>query len=114
MLARHHRLTGKKNFVQIQKEGKLTNSDTFSLAVVDRKDTEPSRFGFIISTKISPSAVVRNKSRRALSEGLRHISSYLKPGYNAVFLAKPNILKKYTTDLMHEVKEACSKADLLK
>lgn len=114
MLARENRLSGKRNFTELRNKGILTDSDSFGISVVDRGDSEPSRFGFIISTKISPSAATRNKARRALSEGLRHITAYLKPGFNVAFLAKPHIIKKYTGDLMQEVKTACDKAGLLK
>ena len=56
----------------------------------------------------------RNRIKRALSEAVRYEMAYLKPGHDAVFLAKGVSTKKSTDALMHEVKEALGKAGLTK
>lgn len=114
MLARENRITSSKDFTQIKNKGKLFQSESFSICFIKREDDGPSRFGFIVSNKISPSATVRNKSKRALHEGVRYMLVYVKTGYDCVFLAKPIIIKKYTDVLMQEVKSAFAKANLLK
>lgn len=105
-----------KKDIQIQKvlkEGKLVHSESFSVCFTKRA-TGPSRFAFVISKKISPNASVRNKSKRALREGTRQTLFFAKDGYDCVFLAKPIIIKKYTDELMREVKATLSKAGIIK
>ena len=60
---------------------------------VDRKDKDNSRFGFIISTRISKKAVVRNKIKRTISDYIRININMIKNGLDVVFLIKPAILK---------------------
>lgn len=114
MLARQFTLRETKNFERVETQGKMFQSESFGLGFFNREDSDPSRFGFIVSTKISKEAVQRNRIKRALSEAVRYEMAYLKPGYDAVFLAKGVSTKKSTDALMHEVKEALGKAGLTK
>ncbi|OGM56209.1 ribonuclease P protein component [Candidatus Woesebacteria bacterium RIFCSPHIGHO2_12_FULL_46_16] len=114
MLARQFTLRETKNFERVEAQGKMFQSESFGLGFFNREDSEPSRFGFIVSTKISKEAVQRNRIKRALSEAVRYEMAYLKPGHDAVFLAKGVSTKKSTDALMHEVKEALGKAGLTK
>src|SRR6185369_10025583 len=104
MLARENRLTTTQEFEKLKREGKLIQSTSFSLAYLKRKDENPSKFGFIVSTKVSKNATARNKVKRALREGVRQSFTNLTHGYDCVFLAKPISIRKYTDELMHEVK----------
>lgn len=114
MLARVNRLVGKNNFERIKKEGTFYQSDSFGVSFIKRSDMQPSRFGFIVSTKVSKDAPLRNKARRALREAVRQFLSYIKPGYDVVFLAKQTIIRRYTDDIMHEVRVSLGKMGLLK
>ncbi len=114
MLPRQNRLKGVKNFKEVQKKGKVINSNSFGLAYLKREDENPSRFGFIISTKISKLATLRNRARRALGEKIRQSTRNIKDGYDCIFLAKPPILKTYTQDLMKEVEVVLTKAKIYK
>ena len=71
MLARKFRLSGAKNFQRVQKEGQVFQSQNFGVAYIARGDAEPSRFAFIVSTKISKDAVDRNRFKRTMSEAVR-------------------------------------------
>ena len=53
MLSSKYRLKKKINFARIEIDGVMHQSKSFGMGIYDRKDDEPSRFGFIISTKIS-------------------------------------------------------------
>ena len=106
MLARKYSLKTKSDFDLVKLQGVKHASDTFTLVSFNRKDQEHPRFGFIVSTKVSKNASLRNRAKRSLSEGVRRAVFSLKPGYDFVFLAKPNIIKKYTSDVMKEVDEA--------
>ncbi len=114
MLAYANRLREDREFKRVKDGGKLFGSESFSIAVLKRGDSEPSRFGFVVSSKITPNASKRTFAKRALSEGVRVKLTELKPGYDVVYLAKPIIVKKYTSELMLEAFEALKKAGLTK
>jgi len=104
MLAKKFRLAGVKDFDRIQKEGKVFQSTNFGIAYLKRGNEEPSRFGFIVSTKIAKDAVDRNRFKRAMSEAVRIASIDLRTGYDVVFLAKVSITRVPTADIMKEVR----------
>ncbi len=106
MLSRKNRLTGVKNFARVQAEGKVLQSKNFGVAVVDRKDEAPSRFAFVVSTKIAKEAVDRNRIKRIIGEAVRLSIFNVRDGYDIVFLAKPSITRIPTTEIMKEVKES--------
>ncbi len=114
MLSRDHTLKGAKNFEEVQKKGKVYQSETFGAAYLKREDKEASNFGFIVSNKVSPDAVNRNRIKRALSEAVRQSLKEIKKGYNIVFLVKQAATRKATDGLMREAKEALSAAGLTK
>ena len=87
---------------------------SFGEGVLDRKDNEPSLFGFVISTKISKLAVTRNKIKRILSETVRLNYENIKDGYDIVFLLKPVAVKKESRQLVSETEAALQKTNLLK
>ena len=114
MLAKKFKLTGAKDFARVQENGKIFQSDNFGIAYLNREDDEPSRFGFIVSTKIAKEAVDRNRFKRAMSEAVRIDSINLNVGYDVVFLAKVSIYKASTTNIMKEVRDSLRKAGLTK
>jgi len=103
MLARKYSLKTKADFDLVKSYGKTIRSDSFTLKYYLRKDQDPPRFGFIVSTKVHKNASLRNRAKRSLSEGVRRTVFSLKPGLNFVFIAKSTITKKYTKDVMSEV-----------
>lgn len=113
MLPSQNRLTKASDFEAIKLSGQLVQGESFSLGVLDKNSKSASRFGFIISTKISPHATVRNKAKRALREGVRRNLVYVKPGFDCVFLAKPIITKKYTDELIREVEEILKRGGVI-
>ena len=112
MLAKKFRLTGVKNFARIQKEGKVYQSFNFGIARVKRNDSDPSRFGFIVSTKIAKDAVDRNRFKRAMSEAVRNASIDLVNGFDVVFLAKTSITRVPTSEVMKEVRLSLKESGL--
>lgn len=112
MLAAKYKLKRGRNFEKVKKEGTLLKSENFAIAVVARGDQDASRFGFVVSKKISKQAVQRNRIERALNEAVRYELPYLKRGYDVVFLAKKAILRKSTDEIMREVKQFLKKVGL--
>ena len=114
MVSKEYRLSGKKNFEKVFQEGKIVQAEAFGLAYLNRGDGEVSRFGFIVSTKVSKLAVQRNRVKRALSEAVRFLTNKIEKGYNVVFLAKGQSMKVPTDQLMREVGVSFIKAGILK
>ena len=114
MLAKKFKLTGSKDFKRVQDQGEVHQSETFGIAILKRGDSEPSRFAFIVSTKIAKEAVDRNRFKRTLSEAVRLSSRDILPGFDCVFLAKTTIVKIPTSSVMKEVREALVKSGLIK
>jgi ribonuclease P protein component len=114
MLTRVNRLTGAGNFDKVKEEGSLFQSESFAIAILLRKDEEPSRFGFVISNKISKRANIRNKIKRILREAVKTSLPELKSGFDVIFLVKKVALARQTKDIMNEVSVVFKKADLFK
>ena len=105
MLASKYRLKGKINFARAEIDGKLFQSKSFGLEVFDRKDNDPSRFGFIISTRISKKAVIRNKIKRIISSFISQKIKSIREGLDVVFLIKPAITKLSKEQIEKETNE---------
>jgi len=114
MLASEFHLSGKQNFERVLGQGHFFQAESFGLAFFDRRDGGSSKYGFIVSNKVSKEAVQRNRIKRALSEAVRFIAQEVKPGLDVVFLAKQTSTKMPTDAIMREVKEAFGKTGLLK
>lgn len=116
MLARKYNLKGKDNFEKVKEKGKIFQSTSFGIASLKREgnDKEDSKFGFIVSTKISGEAVQRNRIKRAMCEAVRFLLTDIKKGYDFVFLAKQISTRKSTDELMKEVKIALKDSKFIK
>lgn len=113
MLPGKYRLKKRSSFARVELSGKMSQFPLFGLGVLDREDKEPSKFGFVISTKISKKAVDRNKIKRIISEEVRLNYKNTKVGYDVVFLAKPAILRKEEEYIRKEVVKALRNASIL-
>jgi ribonuclease P protein component len=109
MLNSKYRLKKKINFARIEIDGAMHQSKSFGMGIYDRKDNETSHFGFIISTKISKKAVVRNRIKRIMSEVIRKNLDKIKSGYDVLFLIKPSVVKLEKLLLEKETYEAITK-----
>ncbi len=109
MLASKNRLKKKVNFARIEIDGTMIQSKSFGMGIYNRNDNDPSRFGFIISTKISKKAVIRNKLKRIMSDAVRLCLNHTKNGYDVLFLVKPHVLKTSRIELEKEVYETTIK-----
>lgn len=109
MLASKYRLKSQNLFARVEIDGKLSQLIFFGLNIYDRKDDNPSRFGFIISTKISKRAVVRNRIKRIFSDYIRLNLDKIKKGQDVIFLIKPSIIKVNRELIEKEINEAITK-----
>jgi len=94
----------KKEFEEIRTRGEIHQSPIFGLVTLDIRSEGESRFGFVISKKISKKAVVRNKIRRLLAESVRVNLKNIKKGYLVLFLVKKEIIGMKFGEVETEVK----------
>lgn len=93
MLSKINRIKKKKDFEAIFKKGKSFKNGFLMLKVLPNS-LGINRFAFIISLKVSKSAVVRNKIRRRISEVVRLQLDSFKDSSDNVFVALPGLNKK--------------------
>jgi ribonuclease P protein component len=97
MLKKRNRITSKKEFQNIKKNGVLKQYPFFALIELksplsEEGEAQDIKFGFVISRKISKKAVFRNKIKRKLSEEVRKNLDKFENGFRGIFLVKKNIL----------------------
>ncbi len=93
MLPKENRIRKKKDFETVFKKGK-TVRDKFLVLRFAENNLKDSRFGFVVSLKVSKKAVLRNKIRRRLSALASLHLSQIKRGRDIAFIAQPGIEKK--------------------
>ena len=112
MLKKENRLTKRKEFGYIYKNGKYSYNNCLTLMYVSTKLKKP-RIGFSISKKTGK-AWLRNKVKRQLREIVRNLTDKLNPSYNYVFVTKPEIATLNYDQIKEEVINVLEKANLLK
>lgn len=113
MLPKQYRLPLRTELVRVQEEGRIFQGRLFSLLVAKREKNRPSRFAFIISTKVHKKATKRNRARRLLVEAIRELLPKIKPGFDCVFLAKKPIIGKESVEIKKETENLFRKAGLI-
>lgn len=114
MLSKKYRLPLRTELKRIKKEGILIQGKLFSLLVSRQlKKNQPSRFGFIISTKIHKKATKRNRAKRLLNEASIDLLPQIKPSFDIVFLTKKKIIEADLEEIKKEVKELFTKAGMV-
>lgn len=85
MLEKQFRLKRDKDFQRVFKKGESVFDKACGLKF-QRNDLEHSRFAVVVGTKVSKSAVKRNKIRRQYQEILRLHFSELADGFDVIVL----------------------------
>jgi len=112
MLSKKYRLQKDKDFDLVFKKGKNLDSE-FLFLKLRKNDLEFSRFGFILSKKISKNATARNKIKRRLREIIRKQVGNIKSGFDVAFVVKPRIIGKDYSEIKEGVEKLLKKAELL-
>jgi len=87
MLPSLFRLKKKKDFERVLNLGQATGGDFFILKQAPN-NLSFTRFGLIISAKVSPKATDRNKLKRQINEIIRLNLEKIKTGFDAVIIFK--------------------------
>lgn len=102
----------KRDFEKVFKQGKGLKLGCLFLKAINNNLAD-SRFGFSVGLKVSPKAVVRNKTRRRLREVVRLLTPKIKPGYDIVVVASPEAKDKDYQTIKETVAIILQKAGLL-
>lgn len=114
MIAKANRITYRPTFGRVQKLGKVFQSENFGISYIDNQNSEPSKFAFVISTKVSKDAIDRNTIKRHMSETVRIMIKDMKDGLEMIFLAKPSIIKVPASEIVKEIRKAIKEGGFLK
>lgn len=90
MLTQAHRLNKQKDFDNIFQRGGITQDD-FLLVRFLPNQLSFSRFGLVVSVKVAPKAVDRNRLRRQVSEVIRLNLKGIKTGFDFVITVKARL-----------------------
>lgn len=86
MVSRQHRLASSRDFQKAYSRGRQIKGSTGKLVVLDRHDTDSTRIGISVSTKVG-NAVVRNTIKRRVRQLIREQLSKIGPGYDIVYVS---------------------------
>ena len=112
MLPKQNRLKNKRDFNGVFKHSRGYR-DNFLLLKARKNDLAFSRFGIVVSKKVSKKAVVRNKIRRRLSGIIKKDLAKIKKGVDVVLVASPGLEKEKFEKLEEEMKRILKKAGIL-
>lgn len=89
MLGKQHRLKKQKDFDAVAKEQSFF--EDFLVLKKAKNNTDVSRFGFVVSSKVSKKAVIRNKIKRRLRNIIKEHMQSIEKGYDIVIFTKKGI-----------------------
>ena len=112
MLSLKNRLKKKKEFERVFKRGKGLKEDFLVLKLV-KNNLPQSRFGFIVGTKFSKIATLRNKLKRRLRELIRTKIEEIKTGYDIVLIAQPGLEERDFWELEEITNKIFSRAKII-
>ena len=102
MLARAYRLKA-KDFKNVKTKGGLYRSVYFGTIVLKRRDTDPSRFGCIVSKNVSKLSTQRNQIKRAIMDGIRQNFNQIPQGFDCIFLPKRSMVGKSGDEIKKDI-----------
>lgn len=102
MLPKKHRLINKKDFEKVFKTGQGRYAKILGIKFA-KNNLENSRFGFIVSKKVSTKAVVRNKIKRQVREIIQLNLENIKNGLDIIIICHPEIANKKYQEIEKEI-----------
>ncbi len=111
MLAKTYRIKNKKDIDNVFKNGQGFKESCLVVKSV-KNNLDKIRFAFIVSKKVSPKAVLRNKIRRQLSELSWSRIKKIKTGYDIILIASPGLETKTFQEMEETVNKIFLKAKL--
>lgn len=112
VLPKENRITKNIEFQRIYKKGEFFATKLIHFKYLNN-NLPLTRVGFVISTKVSKSAVKRNKIKRVIREVFRLNLDKIKKGMDIVVIVKPGAIELERTDIEKNVLFFLKKAKLL-
>lgn len=112
MLPKNNRITHRKDFEKIFKEGKGFFTKVMGIKFINNS-LEESRFGIIISNKISKKAVIRNKLKRQIREIIHADLEKIKTGIDVSIICQPGIEKLEYEEIKAEIIKILQKIQVI-
>lgn len=112
MLSAQNRLRKEKDFERVFKKGEKTKGDSLFLRFA-RNNLSQSRFGIVVSKKVSLKATERNRIKRKIGEDIREILPRVKKGWDVVVLVAPSFLSQKEELRQTAIEDIFKKAKLL-
>ena len=113
MLPRKSRLTKGKDFKEVARKAKSIHSHLFLIKALFSPEVT-TRFGIIVSTKVSKKATIRNRIKRQVREIIRRELPRVKNNYNVMIIVKDSIINKNFQELAKDLSNLLIKSHLLK
>jgi len=113
MLSKENRLKKKKDFERVLREGRGFKED-FLIFKFIKNNLNQSRFGFIISLKVSKKATLRNKIKRQLREIVRKKLQKIKEGIDVLLITQPGFENRDFFEIEEILNKIFLKAKILK
>jgi len=114
MLRKINRLTKERDFDRIAKFGRSLVLPFLIIRSFKKEEESFSRFGFIVSKRISKLATRRNYIKRIMREVVRGLVSDIPSSYDFVFIARSPIKSIKFSELKYSIYAAFKKINLLK
>lgn len=114
MLSSLYRIRQKKEFDKIFRSQKTVRvySPLGTLYVAESRGEVP-RFGFVVGTKVSKKATVRNKVKRRTRSVVERVLKDIKKPVSAVFIARPQAAAASFQDIEKDIIGLLRKSRLL-
>jgi len=112
MLKKEFRLRKQRDIENVFDKGAYFSERFLAIKVI-KNDMSFSRFGFVVSNKISKKAVERNRAKRLLRESIRLSQKKIKPGYDVMFVSKNGIINKDFEEVKGSVEKVLKSSGLL-
>ncbi len=113
MLPKINRLTKKKDFEFVFKKGESIKND-FLIFKILKNHLKESRFGFVVSKKVSNKATVRNKIKRRLREAVLSKLNKMKGSpVDLIVIALPGSKNKEFSEIQETIANSLKKLKII-
>ena len=112
MLPKERRLVSDYDFRKVRRGGRKVSNTLFDFYYLPTGT--PSRFGFVVSTKLDKRAVRRNRAKRILREEVRLLLPRIGSGFDFVFWARKRFLDAKPEQVEAAIKTALRQAGVMR
>lgn len=107
MLDKAKRLRKTRDFALLSQRGRVVYGTLFTLRF--RKSEEPTKVGFVASTKVFKRASDRNRAKRRLRAALRSLEPKWPSMFDLMFIAKRDVLAADFDEIKRQVEHVFEK-----